>query len=642
MKILSMFFTNYGSFFGEHAFNFADRGIALILGRNLDEPRMKSNGAGKSTLGDALEWCLFGEVPRGDAADSIVNAESGKGTTVAVQVMDDEQRLIQIQRARKVKNAPSGPRVWVDGVEVTKLDADETQRVIEGLLGLDRQVFRAAVLFAQGESFTFADATDAERKEILTKILQLEELDRWAELVDERVRAAEQVLPRIDVASLVTQIQYVGQQNPQVHADAWEADFQTRKDSLQTQLQHATAEVERTRIAVEALAGHVATATLLPPARPQALADLDFELQRVAASRANMEREIGQERGRYKDASARLAAIQEKGTGTCSACGQPITAAHLAHEVLQIQKYLADTEATGKRLAGLLAEEAQRMAELQQKRQSIDAEYQQALQKVAAERAVAQRHAGEANQIRYSHQQAQDVLTRLTHQWGALIGQVNPFLAEIQRREQTLAQLRAQLAEREEQRARLEEELRYWQFWKTGFGPKGLKSYVLDARLDEMSTEANRWVQLLTGGTIWVRFETQKAVGKGKGAKLTEQFSVRVFRHNPDGTITERSFRSWSGGEKHRIALGIDFGLARLIASRAKRSYDLLILDEVFQKSLDGAGKEAVAEMLQHLAHEKSSILVVDHDVIFQGLFEDTIIVEKKNGRSRLVQGSKA
>lgn len=177
------------------------------------------------------------------------------------------------------------------------------------------------------------------------------------------------------------------------------------------------------------------------------------------------------------------------------------------------------------------------------------------------------------------------------------------------------------------------------QFWTYGFSSKGLKSYVIDTRLDEMTLEVNKWVHLLTGGTVWVRFETQKSVGAGKKSKLVESFTIRVFRHNPDGTITERNFRSWSGGEKHRIALGIDFGLARLIASRAKRSYDLLILDEVFQKSLDSSGKEAVAELLQHLRKEKSTILVIDHDVMFQGLFEEIIVIEKKNRCSRIIEG---
>jgi len=634
-----MFFSNYGSFCGDHHFSFADRGIALILGRNLDEPRMRSNGAGKSTIGDALEWCLFGEVPRGDTADSIVNAESGKGTSVTVQIVDDEQQLIQVQRTRKVKDAPSGPRVWVNGAELTKLDASETQRVIEGLLGLDRQVFRAAVLFAQGETFTFADATDAQRKEILTKILQLEEIDAWAAHLETMLASENAKLAAIDTTSCTTELRLLAEQNPQERASAWEADFVHRKQQVAQQIQHAEGEVARTQGALSFAQQPQGNS---PPSAPQEMAGIDHELSLVVSAILNVNREIGTERGRFRDAQAKLASITEKGTGSCSACGQPITAQHVAHEQALLQQYLSAVETTGKALAAQLAEYEGQRASLMQARQVLDDGYQHQLQQFAASRAVFQKAQQEAQHLASAAQHAADNLARLRTQWSRLGCELNPFLADVARVAARTQQLTEQLHALQLEQAAVEQHRAHLLFWKTGFGPRGLKSYILDARLDEMSTEANRWVQLLTGGTIWVRFETQKAVGKGKHAKLTEQFSVRVFRHNDDGTITERNFRSWSGGEKHRVSLGIDFGLARLVASRSQRSYDLLILDEIFQKSLDTSGKEAVAEMLQHLAREKSSILVVDHDVVFQGLFEEVIVVEKHHGRSRIVPGGSA
>jgi DNA repair exonuclease SbcCD ATPase subunit len=244
--------------------------------------------------------------------------------------------------------------------------------------------------------------------------------------------------------------------------------------------------------------------------------------------------------------------------------------------------------------------------------------------------------------MRAAHQRAVQQQHALRHQWMQANSAWNPHNAEAEKHEARILELRKHLESLTAKRATLEGELEHLRFWKVGFGPKGLKSYILDTRLEEMTTEANRWVHLLTGGTVWVRFETQRQVGAGSKKKLVDTFSIRVFRHNPDGTITERNYKSWSGGEKHRIGLGIDFGLARLVASRAKGSYNLLVLDEIFQKSLDSSGKEAVAELLLHLAKEKSTILVIDHDVMFQGLFEETIAVEKQHGRSRVVGVSDA
>lgn len=638
MKILGMWFSNYGSFAGRHYFNFADRGTCLILGRNLDDPRSKSNGSGKSTLVEALEWCFFGEVPRGDAADSVVNATGGKGLCVTAQVLDDEGRLVQVQRLRDYPKQKNGPRLWIDGKEVTKLDADATQADIDRAIGIDRQVWRSAVFFAQGESFNFADATDSQQKQILTKILQLDELDEWASVLEEKLRAKEQAVAGIasQLAVLVGEARYVEQQNPQANAAAWDADFQNRRAQLQQQLDFASAEVARTGQALAAVPQAQAFQNGEPPRSPE-IADLDKAIAEINTVIAVGQQNIGQERGRYGDAQRAMDSIQKRGVGQCSACGQPITQEHVAHELARLGQQLAEIEERGKALKASLTDAENRRAGLLQHREHYVALQQQQLQQHAAARAVFQKQQQEAAALQQAHGNAQRMQQGLLQQWDRLAHEQNPFAAQVAAREQQLAALRGKIAEVEKEKADVERAVEHLRFWKTGFGAKGLKSYILDTRLEEMTTEVNRWVHLLTGGVVWVRFETQKQVGAGSKKKLVDTFSVRVFRHNPDGTITERNYRSWSGGEKHRIALGIDFGLARLVASRAKRSYDLLVLDEIFQKSLDSSGKEAVAELLLHLSKEKSTILVIDHDVMFQGLFEETIVVEKKHGRSRIV-----
>ena len=150
------------------------------------------HNSGKSTIFDAPDWCFFGKVPKGDVADSIVNDFEGAQTCVTTR-LDDDGVPGTIQRFRKC-SSKSGVRLWIgchidDWVEaqeeqwaqyeLTTMDSKETQKLIEKFLGLDRDVFHAAVYRAQGQSFNFAAAKDAERKRILTKLLQLDEIDLW-------------------------------------------------------------------------------------------------------------------------------------------------------------------------------------------------------------------------------------------------------------------------------------------------------------------------------------------------------------------------------------------------------------------------------------------------------------------------------
>ena len=209
----------------------------------------------------------------------------------------------------------------------------------------------------------------------------------------------------------------------------------------------------------------------------------------------------------------------------------------------------------------------------------------------------------------------------------------NPFLKAQAGLEGKRASVEGQRAETQGKLDAIDDQLRYYDFWVEGFGLKGLKSYILDTKLGELTDAANQWVHLLTGGTIWVRFETQTMGRSTK--KLSNKVNIRVFRYNPDGSISGRNYKSWSGGEKQRVSLGIDFGLSRLVARRARKSYDLLILDELF-KHLDQSGREAVVDMLQILRHEKGSVIVVDHDAEFSESFENRVTVRKCNGASTI------
>ena len=125
----------------------------LVMGENRDNHgRMASNGAGKSTLcADAIDWGLFGAVPKGDHADSVINDVQSVNCRVRVVVTDGEDREIIVDRFRNLENAhKNGVCVYVDGEDHTALDNSHTQGRIEQLLGVDRKVFHSAVLYGQG------------------------------------------------------------------------------------------------------------------------------------------------------------------------------------------------------------------------------------------------------------------------------------------------------------------------------------------------------------------------------------------------------------------------------------------------------------------------------------------------------------
>jgi len=255
MKFGELRLCNFGSFYGEHSFQLGDRGLVLVEGVNQTEVRMDSNGSGKSTLFRALDWALWGINPTGDAAAAVMNAEvaeaRGAECWVEVDLVDDVGALIQIRRWRM--KSKSGLEVSRAGRSLENLDTRETQKRIEELLGLDREVFHATVLFGQDDVEHYADATDSERMATLTRILRLQELDELLDRAKAYRRAAQEDLSRAqsDLDRVTAQRGALGVEFLQEQSGAWEQSQKQVIAAAEVRLSAASAEVANQRAVVQ-------------------------------------------------------------------------------------------------------------------------------------------------------------------------------------------------------------------------------------------------------------------------------------------------------------------------------------------------------------------------------------------------------
>lgn len=629
MHIQKIEIENYGPFYGRHEFRFRDRGLTLIMGDNQDEPRMNSNGSGKSSILDGLDFSMFGEVPRGDHVDSVINDESKK-CSVCTYIIDDLNRTVIIKRTRAKTTTLE---LIVDGEHKESLDIKETQKDIETILGVDRDVFHAAVLFAQTDLKHYAESTDSERMNILTKILQLEEIDRYLDSAKDAEKKSRDMLGSI-AAKIEAQRQVLAgieAKNFEDNISNFETDRRNRIASIQ-QLREANFNERKKCSQVSGGSSGLIQEQIL-----QLRADLanlpkpdETALRECQNRQKETDVELAGLVNEYKAKADELLGWKSKGVGVCSQCGQMVTAELLFVEIQKRENELAilQTELTAKNteLAGI----ADVSTHEQNRYNQATAGYQADIQKRNYEIGVLEQRVFEAQEKAKRLETLELEGRRLDGLNLEVANEVNPWVLQREENAQAHKKTWLEIEALTAQRAAIVENAEYISFWLKAFGSKGLKSYILDARLQELTDAVNQWVSLLTGGTIWVQFSSQK---KTRSKKLVNSPTIRVCRWNPDGTTTERNFNSWSGGEKQRISFAIDFGLSRLIARRAKKTYNLLILDEVF-RHLDQGGKEAVVEMLQLLAREKESVFVVEHDTDFQAAFENRILVQKKNGRS--------
>ena len=114
---------------------------------------------------------------------------------------------------------------------------------------------------------------------------------------------------------------------------------------------------------------------------------------------------------------------------------------------------------------------------------------------------------------------------------------------------------------------------------------------------------------------------------------INENFEESIkSRHRDDF-----SYANFSEGEKMRIDLALLFTWRQIAKMKNSTNTNLLILDEVFDSSLDANGTEYLMNILQML--EGTNVFVISHKGdILQDKFRSVIRFEKVKDFSRIMK----
>ena len=656
MRLISLTLENFMSYLGgPHTVALDRLGLVLLSGANLDDPANNSNGAGKSTILEALTWGLFGEglprrqgnAERGVSGDEVCPDRLGKQTRVELELEDElAGQKIGVVRWRKYKAVTGGKRdsgvsIRVGGAVAEQyLDTTEGDKRIRDVLGINRDIWCRSVIFGQESQFNFCEATSKDRADILTTVMGLEVVDRWlGRARDERTQELK-ALAKTEGALEATTKQYtaVHQNDPAVQAQGWE-DVRTQR------LAHA-----RRRLAAVEEKGRKLKGQLEGEVEARARAH-DAQVEEQAAQAGLTVVPVPQqpdhgaldaalaalEAARRAEAVAttpvqRLNAVQ--GQATCPTCYQVINPAGLAQVREDYQRQLVTAQAAVVKAQAVHQEE---QAKGKAATEAVNA--QAAAARTAALQRIQAAHAASA--AAHALVQGFDIVHRDLEAGRAdwrreaetikgIETEVNPYKEVIDQRHLRLHELGEEIKRLEAERSAQQETIGLLTWWDQEI-PR-FKTWLFDGIVDSLAAEANRWLRVMSAGVIWVQITTSKQL---KSGDIRDDLDVQVFRWNPDGSITSRPYRIWSGGEKRRVALAVDLGLSRLMATRASKAYRFLALDEI-DRHLDTQGREGLRAVLEELKTERETCLVCTHDAEFRASFDLELAVTKEHGTSRM------
>lgn len=674
--------------YGHEVFDFTPVTMAALCG---------PNGSGKSSLIDAMLWALFGQTPRTNAKqlDNIVR----QGTDLAEVVFDFrlDERLYRVRRVRDAKRGRSSLELFAvhDGnlEPMNGANATETQGLIEKLLRMDYRTFVATSVIVQGKSdLLTSDMTDAERKDVLARILGLDQWEEAHEQVKKRIQEVRLELAETEarIKPLQDQIEAAAQVDQEIAAEEkaleemsliLEGLRQVQKDrerieALRHELAHIESIIADAQRHIEEFNEVIAKQEEIRQAyiryqqlneelkklaeEEQLWAMWSSELAKANEMSARHEAYVAGELKRLNTeldlARSQARLIQEvpcTGTEFSARCQLLENARRAVARQVELEKRIEELQGTEnphlarieniKRQMEELAYDPARRRALEQERASLEplASLKTVLDNALSSQPV---YLQRLNEYTAKQVKAMVELNKLTTNlkdeghYGMTIEQAEWWvnrhrenLASLRLKKQLAEEAQGKLGELVVRKEELAKRLEVLTVLERACNKNtGVPTLIIESAVPQIEVFANDLLGRLTHGRFQVRLETQVQT---KSGTIQEALRIMVLDQG-----SERPYETYSGGEKFLIDLSIRIALSRFLAHRAGASVNLLVIDEGIA-SMDVSRRHLIIEAINALKDEFRKVIVISHLPELEDAFPQRIeAVPGDNGtRLRLV-----
>jgi DNA repair exonuclease SbcCD ATPase subunit len=159
--------------------------------------------------------------------------------------------------------------------------------------------------------------------------------------------------------------------------------------------------------------------------------------------------------------------------------------------------------------------------------------------------------------------------------------------------------------------------IQYHDFSYSLLKDSGVKSKIIKKYLPLINQQVNRYLQMLD---FYINFTLDEEFNETVQSPIHEDFS----------------YSSFSEGEKQRIDLALLFTWREVAKFKNSTNTNLLILDEVFDSSLDGFGTEDFLKIIRYVIKD-ANVFIISHKAGMEDRFESVLKFEKVKGFSRMI-----
>jgi len=534
------------------------------------------NGAGKSTVLDALTFSLFNKPFRKITKGQLVNTVNEKGSLVEIE-FDVGTREYKFVRGIK----PNTFEIWVDGVMLNQnaAAADQQKYLENNILKLNYKSFTQIVVLGSSSFVPFMQLSNTHRREVIEDLLDIKIFSAMNSVVKDKIRKSRESIKVLELKkeSLSDKVEmqksFIGKLESKGRDD-----IQTNRDKIKLLGIEVNTHIEHNEL------------------KEVAVAELMEEQSTVIGAGDKLVK-LNNLKGKITQKVSTITKEHKFFTGNtvCPTCTQSIEESFRLNKIADVQNKSKDLREGLKELEETIKLEEDRERQFTQLSKEI-------------------------TKLTHGISQNNTRISGLQRQIGDLESEIQRLTDQLANRNtehEKLAKLSEQLNTTFESLGEEKDDIQYKDYVYNLLRDGGVKRKIIKKYLPLINKQVNRYLQMMD---FYINFTLDEEFNEKVQSPIHEDFC----------------YASFSEGEKMRIDLALLFTWREVAAYKNSTNTNLLIMDEVFDSSLDGSGTDEFLKIIRFVV-KNANIFVISHKESLLEKFESVIQFEKIKGFSRIV-----
>lgn len=621
-------------------------GLVLIHGKM---------GCGKSSrIVDSITWAIWGKTPRGYSGDDVVHNKKNKDCFVKLVLFDETVNVYYcIERYRKhkildnkvifrVNSENDFPDIQDKDVDITSFSNPDTQKSINDLIGVDFTTFTNSIMFSQKTSKgdkRFTEMTESELLKVFEDILALSIYDEAREKANQQKLEIDKELNTLisdrnsEQGKIELTKKYITNTNYKIGELAIKLNkikdsennlslLETQKDSINRQIDSLQKDKDDLTLTESFLRERINEKSQLNIHFSNEIGNIDQDISQTERNIRTLILEKTKIESQLNDKNKLLGK-------PCPICKQMITNDVLGEDLSCLKnkklELIDDIDNKEKHKELLKNEKQAKKDELQPKIIYLDNEIEGLKHRIEKEKNRLKKEDLLLKNLDNVNKEIEKI--KIDSGLESIEAEINSSKCIVQDYKDTIIELEKSISLYNKGISDLEKSKKYYEYWYSGFGPTGIKPYLLDGIIPSINNNLDYYSGLLTNGNAAIAFNTTKQLkSKETRNKLNLSVSFLDGAHSSDGA---------SGGEKRIVDVIISLAIRKFIADNSNKNFNILVGDEPFL----GMGEddaETIVKLLKGLNNESiPSIFIISHELTLTSWFNKVIEIEKINGYSK-------